>query len=236
MAKPRLLDLFSGAGGASAGYSRAGFDVTGVDIAPQPNYPFEFHQADALDYLAEYGEDYDFIHASPPCQRHSTLKRLHNTPAYAEKHTDWIDRTRALIETFDVPYVIENVVGAPLRNPILLCGAQFGLHVYRHRLFESSMLLMQPPHYPHADKTPSLGRGVSPKGFISVGGTGGVVSSGLPAGRTANEYMAEAMGIDWMTRRELSQAIPPAFTQYIGTQMMWAAFAEWMDLPEMALS
>src|SRR5574337_283544 len=162
--KPRLLDLFCGAGGAAMGYSRAGFEVTGVDLNPQPHYPFPFIQADALDYVASHGWQYDAIHASPPCQHFSQV-----TPDKA-KHPDLIPITRYWLRTLGKPYIIENVGGArkALDNPFMLCGAQFGLKVYRHRFFESNVFIFAPNHDPHRDNTPSAGHGVPHKGFISI--------------------------------------------------------------------
>lgn len=217
--KPRLLDLFCGAGGAAMGYHRAGFEVVGVDINPQKNYPFQFVQADALAYLTEYGHCFDAIHASPPCQaftRVQALGRARNG-GYRE-HPDLIGPTRALLRMTGKPYIVENVPGAPLICPATLCGSMFpNLRVYRHRLFESSFRLTVSEHRPHRDRTPSAGNGVSPKGFISVCGSGGV------RGMTAPEilsYWSMAMGIDWMTRAELAQAIPPAYTEWIGLQLI----------------
>ena len=140
MTRPRLLDLFCGAGGAAMGYHRAGFEVVGVDINPQPRYPFEFHQADALEYpLAGF----DAIHASPPCQRFSTMTKRW---ARSSSHSDLIEPTRSRLRESMLPYVIENVAGAPLVGPIRLCGSSFGLPVRRHRLFEmSSPPLLVPP-------------------------------------------------------------------------------------------
>lgn len=216
--KPRLLDLFSGAGGAGMGYHRAGFEVTGVDIHPQKRYPFKFIQGDALEYLYKHGHEYDVIHASPPCQTHSKLNNIKQIKASTDvNYLDLVPQTRALLEMIGQPYVIENVVGAPLLNPITLCGSMFGLKVYRHRLFESSVFLFAPPHYPHQDKTPSSGRGVSPKGFISINSGG---AWNIPEGYTAASYKRMAMGIDWMTQKELTEAIPPAFTEYIGRQLL----------------
>jgi len=214
----RLLDLFCCAGGAGMGYSRAGFEVVGVDINPQPRYPFEFHQGDALEYARLHGHEFDAIHASPPCQKHSRMQSLGKARngSYRE-HEDSIERTRDRLQSLGLPYVIENVVGAPLHNPITLCGKTFGLKVYRHRLFESNMKLAQPAHEPHRDSTPSVGNGKSPKGFISVCGTGGV------RGMNSHEivaYWSMAMGINWMNRKELSQAIPPAYTKFIGEQLL----------------
>jgi len=208
------------------GYHRAGFEVVGVDIEPQPNYPFEFIQGDAIETLKSMlrndnqiaGHTFDAIHASPPCQRYSGIQGLAvaRNGAYKE-HADLVGPTRALLQATGLPYVIENVVGAPLNNPITLCGSMFGLKVYRHRLFESNMYLFEQEHEPHDDQTPSAGNGISPKGFISICGTGGV--RGMKA-KEILEYWRMAMGIDWMNRAELAQAIPPAFTEFIGQQLM----------------
>ena len=142
MSRPKLLDLFCGAGGCSVGYHRAGFDVTGVDARPQPSYPFAFVQADALAYLGEHGREYDAVHASPPCQRYSIARRIHGN---GETHPDLLEPTRAALVSNGRPWIIENVPGAPVRFPVLLCGLMFGLRVFRHRLFESSVLLFCPP-------------------------------------------------------------------------------------------
>ena len=235
MDKPVLLDLFCGAGGAAAGYARAGFEVVGVDHKRQKRYPFRFIQADAIAYALAEGWRYDAIHASPPCQAHSTI-----TPDKS-KHIDLIPQTRFALQTIGVPYVIENVAGAKkaLRNSIMLCGAQFGLKVYRHRFFESNVLLFAMEHHPHRDNTPRAGHGVSEKGFISVtiggkslevakagarrAGETGISEKGFVS-VTGNfsgiEYCRWAMGIEWMTSKELTQAIPPAYTEWIGCQLM----------------
>ena len=216
----KLLDLFCGAGGASVGYHRAGFEVVGVDNRPQLHYPFEFHQADALEFCAQHGQEFDVIHASPPCQRFTriaSLGRARNR-TYPE-HKDWIASTRNVLVYLGRHYIIENVMGAPLNNPIVLCGASFGLHVYRHRQFESSILLPQLKHVSHNDRTPSAGNGKSPKGFISVCGSGGV--RGMTSIQIL-EYWSFAMGINWMSRDELAQAIPPAYTEFIGKQLIVA--------------
>ena len=240
--KPKLLDLYSGAGGAGYGYKLAGFDVTGVDNRPQPRYAGDrFIQGDALAYVAQYGWMYDAIHASPPCQAHS-----HITPDKS-KHLDLIPQTRFWLETLGLPFVIENVGGArkALRNPMMLCGADFGLKVYRHRFFESNVLLLAPHHVPHDDNTPRAGHGVSEKGFISItsggkdltvkhnpkrrSGTYGVSSKGFVsiAGHFSGiNYCRFAMGIEWMTGRELAQAIPPAYTEYVGRQLMQYVLAK----------
>lgn len=210
----KLLDLFCKAGGAGEGYRRAGFEVTGVDIEPQKNYKAGcFIQADALAYVAQYGWMYDAIHASPPCQAHSDATRL--AGEHAKQHIDLIPQTRFWLQTMGLPFVIENVEGAKasLRDPVLLCGRSFGLKVYRHRLFESNVFILTPPHYPHGDKVPPAGQGKSPiTGFFSL-------TSGGIRGVTQAERFA-AMGIDWMTNAELQQAIPPAFTEFIGKQLV----------------
>jgi DNA (cytosine-5)-methyltransferase 1 len=209
--KPRLLDLFCGAGGCTKGYQQAGFYVVGVDINPQPNYcGDEFYQGDALEFPLE---GFDAIHASPPCQAYSVITPQRNA------HLELIGPTRDRLKESGAPFVIENVGGAKaaLKSPIMLCGAQFGLKVYRHRWFERLPFLMSIPHVNHRDSTPANGRGLSPKGFISVAGSGGV--TGLTS-QTILSTWSNAMGIDWMTRQELSQAIPPAFTEFIGEQLL----------------
>jgi DNA (cytosine-5)-methyltransferase 1 len=221
--RPRLLDLFCGAGGAAVGYTRAGFDVVGVDINPQPNYPFEFHQADALDvldsilndghWLYEIGEP-AAVHASPPCQAYSQTQRLHG-----RNHPELIGHTRDALHAYGgVPYVIENVPGAPLVNPVILCGSSFGLAVKRHRLFECDPFwVMAPPcqhptepkYHTHARKDKAQ---LSP--FVHVYGTGGGAGKDIDLWRWA-------MGVPWMkAKAEISEAIPPAFTEYIGHQLM----------------
>jgi DNA (cytosine-5)-methyltransferase 1 len=204
MARPILLDLFCGAGGAARGYVEAGFEVVGIDHRPQPRYPYRFIQGDALD--RELWPECDVIHASPPCQAYSQLAGMHPNRDYPML----IPQTRAALRAAEVPYVIENVVGAPLDDPLLLCGSMFGLRVHRgdlrrHRLFECSLPL-QPLDCQHR------------KGFPSVG----VYGHGGHSGKPRMLYKAEAaeiMEIDWMTRDELTQAIPPAYTRYIGGQL-----------------
>ncbi|NKR48777.1 SAM-dependent methyltransferase [Rhodococcus hoagii] len=204
----KLLDLFCCQGGASMGYHRAGFDVVGVDINPQPHYPFEFHQCDALAFLMEYGDEFDVIAGSPPCQAHTNAQKI-----MGNQHPDYIDSMRALLPE-GKPYVIENVPGAPLRNPIELCGAMFGLGTYRHRLFESNIDLAAPDHPEHSARTTKMGRKPVVGEFMHVVGN----FSGV-------EQAREAMGIDWMTRDGLRESIPPAYTEYIGAQLL-ASLAE----------
>lgn len=187
------------------GYYRAGFDVTGVDINPQPNYPFEFYQADAIEFVLEHGHKYAAIAASPPCQRYSMAQRIQKN-----EHADYVEVVRDILIELGKPYVIENVVGAPLNNPILLCGASFdGLRTYRHRLFETSFDAVAPPHEQHLYPTTKMGRAPVEGEYMSIVGN----FSGAEEGR-------KAMGIPWMTRNELREAIPPAYTEYIGTQLM----------------
>jgi C-5 cytosine-specific DNA methylase len=216
VSRPLLLDLFCGAGGAAVGYHRAGFDVVGVDIEPQPNYPFEFYQWDALeglqeriDWIAEFA---DVIHTSPPCQHHTTLAKGNNNNQDA--HPDLIVRTRELLQATGLPYVIENVPSAPLHNPITLCGEMFGLDVIRHRLFESNTLLVQPPHVPHRGRVAGWRHGKKFDGpYVAVYGDGG--------GKGSLPDWQRAMGIDWMTTKaELAESIPPAMTEYIGAQLL----------------
>jgi DNA (cytosine-5)-methyltransferase 1 len=198
--KLRALDLFCCAGGAGMGLHRAGFEVVGVDIMPQPNYPFEFHQGDALDYPTE---GFDFIWASPPCQAHSKTRAIHG-----KDYPDLIPQTRAKLEKSGLPWAIENVPGAPLRNAITLCGTMFGLRVIRHRSFETSFSIVLIPQCGRHGTTNSH-RGYSTGGeFITVAG---------------NNYRrvegAAAMGVDWPTTRpELSQAIPPAYSEFIARE------------------
>lgn len=209
---PRLLDLFCGAGGAAVGYARAGFEVVGVDIKPQPHYPFEFIQANAMEYPLE---GFDLIHASPPCQAY--------TPANLGKitgHPMLIEQLRERLQGHR--YVIENVEGAPLRNTIRLCGTMFDLLVIRHRLFENNVGLSMNMRCNHWGT-------VAEGDFASVhwGRTPGQRRGKDAAGnRLRDKYAAPgpswsvAMGIDWMTTSELVEAIPPAYTEYIGRQVL----------------
>jgi DNA (cytosine-5)-methyltransferase 1 len=206
--KPRALDLYCGAGGAAVGYHRAGYEVVGVDREPQPNYPFEFIQADAIEFLALHGREYDLRHASPPCQRYSPMSNCR--PGLAEEYPDLIPVTRAVLELIGGPYVIENVPGSSLRVDVELCGQTFGLPLYRHRWFESNVPMLGIPHAKH--RTPASRAGHwKPGTIMSVSGH---VSPIAEAKR--------AMGIDWMTRDELAESIPPDYTQWIGEQLMYA--------------
>lgn len=227
----RILDLFCGAGGCAVGYQRAGFDVVGVDLHPQPRYPFEFHQGDALEagvrLLAE--QSFDAIHASPPCQQHSTIGKQARQRDAALEHADFIEPTRALLVDSGLPYVIENVVGAPLIDPVMICGSSLGLDVRRHRLFETNWPLMVPPCV-HGWQTPrfqSLDKRRALKSVVPVYGGGQIAKTATVVGVHGHtnytgerELRERAMEIDWMNSYELTQAIPPAYTELIGHQLM----------------
>jgi DNA (cytosine-5)-methyltransferase 1 len=200
----KLLDLYCKAGGAGMGYHLAGFDVVGVDIEPQPNYPFEFHQSDALEYLHLHAHEFGAIHASPPCQFATTASQVWRSKG--KQYENLIPATREALKQTGLPYVIENVPGAAkwLINPVVLNGAMFGMLVHRERLFECSfevpLILL-----PQLVKPVKMGRPVKDGDVIQpVGNFSGV------------EYARKQMGISWMSQRELAQAIPPAYTKYIG--------------------
>lgn len=211
--KPRLLDLFCGAGGAAMGYHRAGFDVVGIDNRPQPRYPFPFIQADALNPPVRL-EDFDVIHASPPCQAYTVANNI-----WKRGGPDLIGNTRELLHAASRPYVIENVPGSPLRGYVQLCGLALGADVKRHRWFESNTPLWSTPCGSHTgDWLLVFGHTV-----LERGKTVGVAKGGGPVIRrkhVGTDRGREAMGIDWMNRDELSEAIPPAYTQFIGEQLM----------------
>lgn len=229
--KPRLLDLFCKAGGATKGYQQAGFWVMGVDIEPQPNYVGDdFIQGDALEYLAKHGHEYDVVHASPPCQAYSMMRRGRWQD---REHPDLIDPVRQLLKFTGKPYIIENVVGAPLINPSLLCGTMFGLgtaegnQLRRHRLFETSLFMLT-PQCQHNDGSAIgvYGGGQHPDrrrpATIGVWGHAGGSSRRDGLTHFGTDDRRYAMDIGWMTGAELSQAIPPAYTHYIGNWFMQA--------------
>ena len=203
MTRPRLLDLFCGAGGAAMGYHRAGFDVVGVDNRPQPRYPFEFVQADAMTFPLD---GFDAIHASPPCQQYSRAMRHLATTNYPRL----INPVRARLAATGLPYVIENVVGSPLPSQttldgvhgIELCGTMFGRPIWLHRLFESSIPLAAPRGCDHSCAPVNRNRGKR------------------PGGRSSNREWREGKGVEWMTTDECDEAIPPAYTEHIGTQLL----------------
>lgn len=196
----RILDLFCGAGGAAVGLHRAFPDaeIVGVDVRPMPRYPFTFVQGDALEFDLT---GFDFVWASPPCQAYTPLRAV---AKFA--YPDYVGDIRAALITSGNPWIIENVPQAPLLSGIELCGGMFGLRVYRHRRFEASWMLMQPEHPRHVIRSTGTQRGrkahYEAGGHITITGDVGT-------------YCAAAMGIDWMNGNELSQAIPPAYSQYL---------------------
>ncbi len=205
----RILDLFCKAGGASHGYARAGWEVTGVDREPQPHYVFgpeNFVQADALEYLAQHGREYDAIHASPPCQYYSKATAIHDRSV----HPDMVGIVRDALVKTGKPWVIENVIGAPLVKPILLCGTMFNRGVYRHRLFESNLPITAPLFHPKHQHTTGSHRGYSRN--CPVVCVAGHNFDPVQAGRE--------MQIGWMNRNELAQAIPPVYTEWVGNELL----------------
>lgn len=223
----RLLDLFCGAGGAAMGYHRAGFtEIVGVDIKPMPRYPFTFVQADAIEYVAAHGREFDAIHASPPCQAFTPLKAMWNS----REHPDLVAPTRIALRAAGRPYAIENVPGAPLENPLTLCGTMFGLRteggqaeLRRHRLFECQpipFVLLPPCHHNGAVIGVYGGHGRDRRRSVTVTGHAGGRSVRDGTQQFSTAARREAMGIDWMTGNELSQAIPPAYTEFIGRQLI----------------
>jgi DNA (cytosine-5)-methyltransferase 1 len=229
MSRPRLLDLFCCAGGASVGYHRAGFEVVGVDLdgRHRRRYPFEFHQGDALEYVRAHGHEFAAIAASPPCQAYTAANRA-NRAAGKNPHPDLVAPTRVALAATGRPYIIENVEGAPLLHPLLLCGTEFGLEAVdtdgtplelrRHRVFESNVYLYGAGGCQHK---PVTGH--------QVGGVYGGGSATITRARTirhggytpATPVRAALLGVDWtMTQYELSQAIPPAYTEHLGRQLL----------------
>lgn len=211
------------------GYHQAGFDVVGVDRRPQPRYPFKFIEADVLTLAADFIASFDAIHASPPCQAHTAMKTMHN----AKEHPDLVGPTRAMLVASGRPWIMENVVGAPLKSPILLCGTMFGLGVedaelQRHRLFETSFPILLVPQCQHGDRDVVGVYGGHVRNrrrarTIGIYGEGARDSrrkfdKGVPD-FTADQGR-EAMGTPWMTLAEMSQAIPPAYTKWLGEQLL----------------
>lgn len=200
MTRPRALDLFCGAGGAGMGLHRAGFEVVGVDCRPQPRYPFEFHQADAMTFPLD---GFDFVWASPPCQLYSRTRKMNKN---AKAHPDLVAPIRDRLNAWGGPYIIENVPGAPLLDPVMLAGPDVGLPVYRRRLFESNRFLLVP------GSIVSRGRHKSGEWPCVCGN-----ARRKGEGRAA---WSRALGIDWMINRELTQAIPPGYSQLLASQII----------------
>lgn len=223
----KLLDLFCCEGGAAQGYADADFEVTGVDLQGKfaKRYPFTFIQADAIEYLKNHGHEYDVIHASPPCQAYSVTKNAHG-----KEHPKLIELVREVLEVIGKPYVIENVVGAPLLNPILLCGRMFDLSAIdddgqmvvldRHRLFETNLPIKPLEHLPHDRKLQvagSYGGARRDKVEAKLIRKGGYVPS--------KAVQEKLLGIDWMTQYGLFQSIPPVYTKWLGEQIRDAIVA-----------
>ena len=227
-----LLDLYCGAGGSGMGYSRAGFEVVGVDKDLQPHYPFEFHQSDALEFLAAHGSEFDYIHASPPCQAYSAMTKG-RWQDKVNNHPQLIEPTRELLLKLGKPFDIENVPGSPLINPIMLCATMFNLitkygsQLRRHRYFETNwqVCLVPPCNHNKGSAIGVYGGGQHP-GRRNIPATIGVYGH---AGGSLNrdnllkfctQDRRDAMDIQWMSGSELSQAIPPAYTEWLGSQII----------------
>lgn len=201
----KALDLFCGAGGASMGLYNAGFDVIGVDIQPQANYPFEFVEANAMMFPLD---GYDLIWTSPPCQAFTAYRRRH---AHVGDYPNLIGAVRTRLRVGGTPYVIENVLGSPLERVSQLCGSSFGLDIRRHRLFETSFPVLTPScnHGWRARRrfAPATNR-KNKRDTVEIG-----------VWRIPLDVQQRAMEIDWMTREELSQAIPPAYSKFLANQL-----------------
>jgi DNA (cytosine-5)-methyltransferase 1 len=231
--KPRLLDLFCGAGGAAMGYYRASFQPYGIDNRPQPHYPFPFLQMDALEAMERllrgegltfssgetlYLNDFDAYHASPPCQAFSTIGKMYRSKMPKKERVDLIKPIRSILIKTGKPYIIENVPGSPLINPVRLCGSTFCLGVRRHRHFEANFYIAMPICFHKKQSTIFAVYGDHPENCrVRTDGKGGNIKRAPSV-----EVGSSAMGIDWMDWKELTQAIPPAYTEYIGKYLMEA--------------
>lgn len=207
--KPRLLDLFCGAGGAAMGYYRAGFEVVGVDSVAQPRYPFEFHQADAMAYPLG---GFDAIHASPPCQAYVDFNKNRES-----SHPRLIEPTVDRLSQKGVPFVVENVIGPPLQANLMLCGTMFDLLVIRHRFFNCGFSAPLSPFSCTHIGTVASGDYAAVYGF---GAHGHRDANGVRGKAAEGPDWEKAMGIDWMTKAELREAIPPAYTEFIGAALL----------------
>jgi DNA (cytosine-5)-methyltransferase 1 len=222
---PRMLDLFCGAGGAGMGYHRAGWDVVGVDLMPQPRYPFEFIQGDALEFLdAGQWAGFDAVHASPPCQAYSSMRHL--PWMRGNVYWDSIPPTLERLQALPIPWVLENVERSDI-DGITLCGTMFGLawadgvEVFRHRRFQSSEFLLAPGHPKHTSVYTPARDGMATRGRMVEGRrlNHGYLIGGKPNANVEPKW-SYAMGIDWMRPKEIAQAIPPAYTQFLGGELM----------------
>ncbi|MGW7330467.1 SAM-dependent methyltransferase [Streptomyces sp. NPDC054840] len=206
--QPRLLDAFCCQGGAGMGYHWAGFNVSGVDLTAQTRYPLGFHQGDAVAFIREFGAGFDFIHASPPCQRYSRTQKIQG-----REHPDLIAPVRQALEATGRPWVIENVTEAApeLRDPVVLCAAVFGMRTYRHRLFETGggFTLTPPAHHPHTAPLTKMGRPLREGDWYHAVGN----FSNVP-------YVRADMDVPWMNRDGIRECIPPAYTHWIGRQVL----------------
>jgi DNA (cytosine-5)-methyltransferase 1 len=212
--RPVILDAYCGAGGAARGYQLAGFYVVGVDVAAQPRYAGdEFHRGDAIEFIRRHGRDFDAIHASPPCQGYSRMRHL---PWLRDREYPLlIEPTIAALRATGRPWVLENVEDAPLPSAVVLCGQTFGLKVYRHRKFESSILLFAPPHRKHSV---IIARGGGVSRYVAKNADGWMAVGGHGRAQEARD----ALEVPWMTGHEASQAIPPRYTLWVGAQLLRA--------------
>jgi DNA (cytosine-5)-methyltransferase 1 len=228
--KKRLLDLFCCAGGAAMGYYQAGFEVTGIDCEYQPRYPFDFVQADAIEFLERGINDgsihkWDAIHASPPCQADSNGRNFCGRKSReVDRHPLLIEPTLNLLRQFDGLWILENVIGAAhrLSYPLMICGTMLGLRVQRHRLFESNLFLFSPGLCNHRPFDVSVRRR---RAEYLLAYEDAVTAKGQSVRRPPScrrHAASEAMGIDWMTLDEMGEAVPPAYTEWIGRQLMAA--------------
>lgn len=204
--RPRLLDIGCCQGSSSYGYVQAGWDVKGNDIVPQPRYPYAFILADGLDLLADrsFMSQFDGVHMSWPCQGYTNCQRIQG-----REHPQLVDQGRELVLRTGLPYVMENVIGAPMINPIMLCGSMFGLHTYRHRLFESNVALHAPKHPVHTSRQIKMGRPVRDGEYYQAVGNFSNVS-----------YVRRDLGLHWMNRDGLRESFPWQYAQHAGAQLI----------------
>lgn len=203
--KIKALDICCCAGGASKGLVDAGFHVVGVDIEPQPHYPYEFIQADALSLDMKFIRQFDFLWGSPNCQEYTLAAMQYRIKG--KEYPAFIAELREMFIESGKPYCIENVEGAPLINPVMLCGTMFGIRTYRHRLFETNFPVVQPAHGEHKHRQTKMGRPVQPGEYIQMVGH----FSGVPLAR-------EIIGCPWMNQYELAQCVPPVYAEWIARQ------------------